>query len=752
MSLFIRSIFFFVVGMSAVTLVAAQTQGKNPSAASPTAPSLSAIGSAKRVASGNTVPAKKAKAIAKKPGPKLAAASTSCVASPSSPAVTVAEQKDAMADFVTLKSTAACSPGFPATCAAVSVQLAKLVADANKAWTALTMCSINTNIKLSDTDRSWYAGRASVWKIVDLEQKANSGVFTDGTYTLPPPLFTAIDNANTSVYTYPIINVPPIFKASVNDGDQATLFVTADPNGSKSPLKYAWFKNGVAVDVAANDDPTKDAKFTIPATVAADNGAKFTVQVTNDAGSVTSQPALLAVTGTDAATESGTANTLAAEFSSIVLHQEAICIVDHNSSCLASLQIPYTTFKGNVEAAKVRFPNIELDLALGTQKPAPSVACASASESEPSSVTWLQGYDRLARASATTLARGRFAFCKPDITGTVAHTRVLAGVDVSAASSADPAARFLLEAALDLPLTKTTATAPLDAAHWLWGYVRLSSIASPGAISGTAAPSTYLNGLTSAAPNAIVQSFEANAGYKLKLAKWDSSMGQRPMLFSFIVGGGVITPLSDVQAGSPSNPLPIYTVTPALQSFYSHQAATDPSTVNIQNLNAINVACGLTATIPSPFPACYFSQYPEARNRFFRNYGAGFRLERYYYNGLNHSFIFPAVFDATIGQNDYVTGGELHRLVTHIAGSTPLPAIGSLHGLYVYAALDIELSRNVNSATQQQFLFTSAPASITPSSSNFAAVFVGQPDRDRYRFGIAYDLTTLIGILTTKKQ
>ena len=415
--------------------------------------------------------------------------------------------------------------------------------------------------------------------------------------------------------------------------------------------------------------------------------------------------------------------------------------------------------------AEVAFPQIEADFGTG-KNAAPALACASHSTSEPGTVTWIQGYDRLAvlyslppavpvptvvpppdpKAKKDDLDKGEFAFCNPDLSGAVAQTRVLAGIDVSAASSADPAARFLLEAAIDLPLTHTVLTKPIDARHWLFGYVRLSSIASPGPISGAATPTAYLSGLTSAAPNAIVQSFESNAGFKTRIAKWDAYMGKRPILFSFIASGGVITPLSNSQLGTTSNPLPIYTVTPALQTFYDNLATSDPSTVNLENGAAIDTACKSTAAVATTPPTCYFSQYPEARSRFFRNYGAGFRLERYYYNGLSHVFGFPAIFDATIGQNDYVTGGQLHRLVTHIAGSTPLATTGALQGLYVYATLDVELSRNVNPASQQQFLLTAAPSSssISPASPNFAAIFVGQPDRDRYRFGIAYDLTTLL--------
>jgi hypothetical protein len=210
------------------------------------------------------------------------------------------------------------------------------------------------------------------------------------------------------------------------------------------------------------------------------------------------------------------------------------------------------------------------------------------------------------------------------------------------------------------------------------------------------------------------------------------------MLFSFIGGGGLITPLSDAEA-TPT----VYIASTALQSYYTSLAASSPSSVNTQNGAAITAACTGVTT-------CYVAQYPLARNRFFRNYAAGFRIRRFYFNEDDNAYIFPATFDVTIGQNDYVTGGQLHREVAHFGGSTPLPgSLSALAGVYVYAYADMELSRS--NIPNQQFLLVPASPTITPASANVAAVQVGQPDRDRYRFGIAYDLPTLIKKLSPAK-
>jgi Immunoglobulin I-set domain len=69
-------------------------------------------------------------------------------------------------------------------------------------------------------------------------------------------------------------------------GQIATFTVTAS---GTAPLRFQWSKNGVAINGAAN------STYTTPAVTPADNGASFTVSVTNNIGSVTSDAASLTV-------------------------------------------------------------------------------------------------------------------------------------------------------------------------------------------------------------------------------------------------------------------------------------------------------------------------------------------------------------------------------------------------------------------------------------------------------------------------
>ena len=78
---------------------------------------------------------------------------------------------------------------------------------------------------------------------------------------------------------------------TVTVGNTATFTVVAE---GTAPLTYQWQKSGSAIAGATS------ATYTTPATVVADNGAKFRVVVSNSAGSLTSSEATLSVNGSSA--------------------------------------------------------------------------------------------------------------------------------------------------------------------------------------------------------------------------------------------------------------------------------------------------------------------------------------------------------------------------------------------------------------------------------------------------------------------
>jgi hypothetical protein len=88
-----------------------------------------------------------------------------------------------------------------------------------------------------------------------------------------------------------IVASPPRIEAgpaniTVDEGQSATFAVTA---GGSRPLTYQWRRNGA--DIAG----ATEASYTTPATTVADNGAIYSVVVTNARGATLSDPATLTV-------------------------------------------------------------------------------------------------------------------------------------------------------------------------------------------------------------------------------------------------------------------------------------------------------------------------------------------------------------------------------------------------------------------------------------------------------------------------
>ncbi|PYU20294.1 MAG: hypothetical protein DMG30_21565 [Acidobacteria bacterium] len=100
----------------------------------------------------------------------------------------------------------------------------------------------------------------------------------------------------------PAITAQPASQ-TITAGQTATFSVTAT---GTAPLSYQWQKNGAAISGATS------STYTTPATTASDNGAQFTVVVSNSAGSATSNAAILTVNSPPAVTTQPVNQTVAA--------------------------------------------------------------------------------------------------------------------------------------------------------------------------------------------------------------------------------------------------------------------------------------------------------------------------------------------------------------------------------------------------------------------------------------------------------
>jgi Malectin domain/Immunoglobulin domain/PQQ enzyme repeat len=105
--------------------------------------------------------------------------------------------------------------------------------------------------------------------------------------------------SNTATLTVNSAMVSPIISSqptsmTLSEGATATFSVTAS---GTSPLSYQWQKNDSIINGATS------STYTTPATTGADNGARFAANVSNAAGSATSNDATLDVTAPSAAVD-----------------------------------------------------------------------------------------------------------------------------------------------------------------------------------------------------------------------------------------------------------------------------------------------------------------------------------------------------------------------------------------------------------------------------------------------------------------
>src|SRR5258706_7913968 len=100
-----------------------------------------------------------------------------------------------------------------------------------------------------------------------------------------PQTISLTGTGSTASVVAPSITTQPASQ-TVTVGQTATFTVVAT---GTSPLSYQWKKNGTSISGATS------SSYTTPATTSSDNGAQFTVVVSNSAGSVTSNAATLTV-------------------------------------------------------------------------------------------------------------------------------------------------------------------------------------------------------------------------------------------------------------------------------------------------------------------------------------------------------------------------------------------------------------------------------------------------------------------------
>jgi hypothetical protein len=127
------------------------------------------------------------------------------------------------------------------------------------------------------------------------------------------------------------------------------------------------------------------------------------------------------------------------------------------------------------------------------------------------------------------------------------------------------------------------------------------------------------------------------------------------------------------------------------------------------------------------------------RDRFSRQWGAGFRYSRFHPGAVES----PQTFSFTLGQDELITGGSFQSVVARFDGFYPLPVGGSSgrwHFLYVFGTVSLRLSAGDD---KTPLVLQEAPTTVNAFDNTVTIVAKGS-NRDTYRIGIGADLVNLL--------
>ncbi len=306
--------------------------------------------------------------------------------------------------------------------------------------------------------------------------------------------------------------------------------------------------------------------------------------------------------------------------------------------------------------------------------------------------------------------------------------RTILGWEQTAAASAEREHRFFYNLNISVPLAygwspKTAGDFDFGPRWRLWGDVRISSV--PQQINTTVREffPMLAQVATDVKVNEVAQSAEFMAGAEVrvlstkKLFSSFDELTKQKFTFHLFAGFGAQTPLT------PRETLQVFNATP--------EAIT---------------RLGLGLLMPAPTFIAFVS--PD-RDRFFRQYYAGFRLKTiYFYPDETRIKRFPATLDVAYGQNEAVTGGRFRGGVFRVEGFYPLPwAEASMFYLFGTA-----LMKPARTNIVDPLILSRAPAGTLVPDPSVAIVAIPQINRDFYRIGVGIDLLQVKNFFDQKKE
>ncbi len=254
----------------------------------------------------------------------------------------------------------------------------------------------------------------------------------------------------------------------------------------------------------------------------------------------------------------------------------------------------------------------------------------------------------------------------------------------------------------------------------LWGDIRFASIPQEGDTAVGTFATNFVQQAAGVKVRDVARVFDFLAGVEVRLA------GDNSLLPSYLVPG---LARQTRQKFSLSFIASFGTITP-----------TNPQ----EGISIFKVFPDAPGLPPEAKNSEFVAFVSSDRNRFFRQYYAGLRIQAFFFNPYNMPMKrFPAMFDVTYGQNEFVSGGNLHGGVFRLDGYFPLP-YEDLKFINLFGTALLHPGR---ARTGLPLILQPAPAGTVVPASNVALVLSPQLNRDYYRAGVGIDFISFVEAL-----
>jgi hypothetical protein len=265
-----------------------------------------------------------------------------------------------------------------------------------------------------------------------------------------------------------------------------------------------------------------------------------------------------------------------------------------------------------------------------------------------------------------------------------------------------------------------------------WGAIRAISAPQSGNVTIGDLSSNFVTKISELKANEAARVFDYLAGieYRLPFFKnrsllpsFDRQTKQKFTL-SFIASGGFVTPTNPSEAQPKT-----YKISDQFRARFKSEA------VGSELLTG-NELDGKE----------YVSFVPTDRDRFFRQYYAGFRMQTFFFNRHDVPLQrFPEQLDLQYGINEYVTGGRARGGVFRLDGYFPLP-YDSLNFINLFGTA---IFRPVRSKIQRTSILEEVEGKFFDGQT--ATLPFTQFNRDYYRVGVGIDFVSFVGKLLKNK-